>query len=244
MKYLPIRRATVLACGILAASASFAGTITGTIKFEGEAPPMLPVQGLTADPACAAMHKDAPILNEALVLGDGQTMANVVVSVSKGLTETVFPAPAEPMTVTQKGCQFAPHVFAIQAGQPVKMLNPDGILHNVNVLSKLKADNKAMPKELPELELKFDKAEEPFQIVCNVHAWMRAYCAVFEHPFFSVTAKDGVFKIDGLPAGEYEITAWHERLGKQMATVTVADGPPASHDFTFSRPAKAGSKKD
>ena len=60
-----------------------------------------------------------------------------------------------------------------------------------------------------------------FQVKCDVHPWMSAYIGVFTHPFFSVTSADGKFTIPGLDAGTYEITAWHERLGTQTASITV-----------------------
>ena len=39
-----------------------------------------------------------------------------------------------------------------------------------------------------------------------------------------MTAADGKFTISGLDPGTYEITAWHERLGTQTASVTVTGG--------------------
>ena len=60
-----------------------------------------------------------------------------------------------------------------------------------------------------------------FAIKCDVHPWMRSYIGVFSHPFFAVTGSDGKFTIANLPAGTYEIEAWHEKLGTQKATVTV-----------------------
>ena len=83
----------------------------------------------------------------------------------------------------------------------------------------------------------FDRAESIFQIKCDVHAWMLAYIGVFEHPFFSVTGSDGTFTIAGLPAGTYEITAWHERLGTQTASITVGADETTSQNFTFAVPA-------
>jgi len=44
---------------------------------------------------------------------------------------------------------------------------------------------------------------------CDVHPWMFAYVGVFEHPFYAVTAKDGTFKIAGLPKGKYVVEAYH-----------------------------------
>ena len=81
-----LRKIAVGTLGFCLSLSAGAGTITGTIKFEGE-PPVMKELPVTADPACAAMHKDSPIVNEALVLGDGQTMANVLVVVTKGVPE-------------------------------------------------------------------------------------------------------------------------------------------------------------
>jgi hypothetical protein len=76
-----------------------------------------------------------------------------------------------------------------------------------------------------------------FQIKCDVHPWMSAYIGVFTHPFFSVTATDGQFTIAGLAAGTYEITAWHERLGMQTASVTIGADETQTQDFEFAVPA-------
>jgi hypothetical protein len=36
----------------------------------------------------------------------------------------------------QHGCQYKPHVMGIMVGQPFKVLNSDGILHNVHALRR------------------------------------------------------------------------------------------------------------
>ncbi|MBI2434764.1 MAG: carboxypeptidase regulatory-like domain-containing protein [Candidatus Hydrogenedentes bacterium] len=64
---------------------------------------------------------------------------------------------------------------------------------------------------------------------------MQAWCLVTDNPYHSVTKEDGVFTIDGIDPGEYEITAWHERLGVKTTTVTVTDGAPATADFTYAK---------
>jgi len=70
---------------------------------------------------------------------------------------------------------------------------------------------------------------------CDVHAWMNAYVGALEHPYFAVTAAGGTFSLPNLPPGTYTIEAWHEQLGTQEATVTVAAREAKDVDFTFSR---------
>ena len=67
---------------------------------------------------------------------------------------------------------------------------------------------------------------------------MSAFIGVFTHPFYSVTSTDGKFTISGLDAGTYEITAWHERLVTQTATVTVGANDKKTQDFKFAVAAK------
>jgi len=214
-----------------------AGTITGTITFDGKVPTLKPL-AMDADPVCAKKHAK-PVPNEMLVLGNGNTMGNVMVWVSKGLPAgKTWPAPKTPVTLDQNGCMYVPHVMGIMVGQQYKILNSDGVLHNIHTLPKINAQfNKGMPPTLKEATTVFEKPEEVFHIKCDVHPWMSAYMAVFNHPFFSVTGPDGKFTISGLDPGTYQITAWHERLGTQSATVTVA-ADTKTQNFKFTLPAQ------
>jgi hypothetical protein len=138
------------------------------------------------------------------------------------------------VTLDQRGCIYVPHVMGIMVGQQYRILNSDGILHNIHTLPKInRSFNRAMPATLKETSTTFEKPEAVFNIKCDVHPWMSAYIAVFTHPFFSTTATDGKFTIAGLDAGTYEITAWHERLGTQSASVTVSGSDTKTQDFKF-----------
>ena len=121
-RFSPWHRAFLGALSLtLAAAVCHAGTVTGTIRFEGKAPTMKEID-MSADEGCVC-DKDNPPRAEALVMGEGQTMANVFVQVAKGLPDKAFPVPEEPVVLTQKGCVYSPHVFAIQAGQKLNILN-------------------------------------------------------------------------------------------------------------------------
>jgi plastocyanin len=215
-----------------------ASTITGTVTFDGKVPPLKPLS-MDADPACAKKHSK-PVPSEMLALGTGNTMGNILVWVSKGVPAgKTYPAPKTPVTLDQQGCVYVPHVQGIMVGQSYRILNSDGVLHNVHALPKVNpAFNKPMPPTLKETTTTFTKPEPVFQIKCDVHPWMNAYIGVFTHPFFSATATDGKFTISGLDPGTYEITAWHERMGTQTATVTVAANETKSQNFKFTLPAK------
>ena len=218
--------------------AAAASTITGTVNFDGKPPALRPI-AMEAEPTCAKKHS-GPAPNEALVLGSGNTMGNVMVWVSKGVPAgKTYPAPSTPVTLDQDGCVYKPHVMGIMIGQPYRILNSDGVLHNVHTLPKVnRSFNQAMPPSRKEATTTFEQPEPIFQIKCDVHPWMSAYIGVFTHPFFAVTGTDGKFTIPGLDPGTYEITAWHERLGTQTASITVGAGDPKPHNFKFAVPAK------
>jgi len=245
MKETRMRRTSKTLCvaaGLLAVAvwpgvALAASTVAGTVTFDGKAPTLRPL-AMDADPACAKKHP-TPAPSEALVLGNGNTMGNILVWVSKGLAAgKTWPAPKTPVVLDQNGCQYRPHVMGIMVGQTYRILNSDGVLHNIHTLPKINpAFNRGMPPTLKEATTTFAKPEEVFHIKCDVHPWMSAYIAVFTHPFFSVTSTDGKFAIPGLEPGTYEITAWHEKLGTKTASITVGASDTKTQNIKFAVPA-------
>jgi plastocyanin len=232
-----LRAAAVLvAVSVWPGIALAASTITGTVTFDGKPPALRPI-AMDAEPVCAKKHS-GPVPNEMLVLGNGNTMANIMVWVSKGLAPgKTWPVPKTPVTIDQTGCMYKPHVMGIMVGQTYQILNSDGILHNIHTLPKVNPQfNKGMPATVKEATTVFQKPEDVFHIKCDVHPWMSAYVAVFTHPFFSVTSTDGKFTISGLDPGTYEITAWHEKLGTQTASVTVGASDTKTQNFKFAVP--------
>lgn len=209
----------------------FAGSITGKVNFTGTAPQGEQIS-MSADPVCASLHSE-PVFAETVIVNDNGTLRNVFVYVKEGLEGKTFPAPTEAVTIDQKGCQYHPHVFGIQVGQPLEIVNSDATLHNVHSLAeKSKQFNLGMPLQGMKLTKKFENPEVMAKLKCDVHPWMSAYIGVLSHPFYSVTGEDGAFEIKDLPSGDYTIEAWHEQYGAQTQTVTVSEGP-ASVEFNF-----------
>jgi len=214
-----------------------AATITGIATYDGEKPNLKPIK-MDADPICMSKHTD-PVTPQVVVLGPNNEMEYVFVRVVSGLPKKDYPAPAKEAVIDQNGCMYEPHVIGVQAGQPLKILNPDGTLHNVHAMPKVNEEfNMAMPKFRTEVSKTFTKPEAMFPMKCDVHPWMQAWLTVTDNPFFGTTGKDGKYTINDLPAGEYELEAWQEKLGTQTAKVTLGEGETKEVNFTFSKPAK------
>jgi len=213
-----------------AAPATGGATVTGKVTFAG-GPPAKELIKMDADAFCKSAHSE-PVYTEEAVVNPNGTLEWVLVYVKE--VQGKFPAPAQAVTLDQRGCQYHPHVFGIMAGQDLKIVNSDGTLHNIHALPKLNAEfNIGQPFPKMETVKKFDKAEVPVRFKCDVHKWMGAYAGVFNHPFFATTNDQGTFEIKNLPPGNYVIEAWHEKYGTQTQNVTVAGSETKTVDFGF-----------
>ena len=207
------------------------GVISGTIAYANGDPDMELI--MDADPICLDAHKDEVAMSESVV-ADGGGLANVFVYVKSGLTGS-YPPPSENALLDQKGCMYSPHVSGLQVGQKLVIRNSDPTLHNVHALPKKNQEfNQGQPFEGMELEKTFDQAEVMIPFKCDVHPWMASYIGVLDHPYFAVTGADGSFSIDGLPAGDFEVEAWHEKLGAKTMSISVAADGTAEANFDFS----------
>jgi hypothetical protein len=71
-------------------------------------------------------------------------------------------------------------------------------------------------------------------LLCNVHPEMGGYVIVVPTQYSAETDASGAYKIDGLPAGQYTVTAWHEGMKTQSKPVTISAGD-ATLDFALSK---------
>jgi plastocyanin len=227
----PAPAATAAASATPVGGGAAAGaSVAGKISFEGTPPAPEKIK-TSADPKCQALHPTG--LERQTIDTSGGGLKDVFVYVKSGLTGS-YPAPSEPVLLDQHGCMYSPHIVTVQAGQPLKIRNSDDTLHNIHPRPAINQEfNIGQPRQGMESTKTFDKPEVMIPVGCDVHPWMRAYIGVLSHPFFAVTKADGTYEIKGLPPGEYEIEAWHEKLKNQTQKITVKGGEQAKADFAY-----------
>ncbi|HXW62112.1 MAG TPA: carboxypeptidase regulatory-like domain-containing protein [Candidatus Acidoferrales bacterium] len=211
---------------------STAGSITGTVKFEGALPVFRPID-MSAEAACVQANPQ-PVTPNVVVLGEHGALAATVVYVKSGLGRYHFDTPKDPAVLDQKGCNYEPRVLALRTFQPFEVRNTDPLTHNVHPIPR---ENRPWNRSIGAGEAPyvttFSHPELAVPVVCNIHPWMRAYLFVFDNPYFDVTTKSGTFELKNLPPGTYTIEAWHERFGTQDLSVSIAPKQSKSVAFTF-----------
>jgi plastocyanin len=202
------------------------------VVLTGSAPARAKIQ-TSADPYCAKVHQAEPLLSQTVEVGADGALIDALVFVKDGATGT-YAVPQTPVTLDQKGCVYIPHVMGMRAGQPLVILNSDATLHNIHPMPVINAGfNIGMPVQGMKQTRFFQKVEPVFHVKCDVHPWMSAYIATFAHPFFGVSNGQGTVELGGLPAGTFQIQAWHEKYGAQVQTVSVAAGETKQLTFTY-----------
>ena len=203
--------------GVLATATAWAGAIKGHVRFAG--PPRPP--------------KMVPITTDQYVCGKDKEAEDLLVSPDKGIRNAVVwltspppgakPAAQTPVTIDQKGCNFAPRVVIVPVGGTVEFLNSDRLLHNIHSQSKANQSfNRTQPKGRA-IPITFAKPEI-IKIDCDLHSWMRAWVVVAEHSFYAITGANGEFALGSVPAGTYNLSIWQETLGTVTKDVTVGEG--------------------
>ncbi|MBI2826331.1 MAG: hypothetical protein HYX69_16740 [Planctomycetia bacterium] len=191
---------------------------------------------MSKDAKCIEMHDGKPVLDEDLLVATGGGLKNAFIRVGRGAPKADYPMPERPAELNQQGCMFRPRVQGVRVGQKLLVGNADPVTHNVRSFPVFNQPfNFGQPAGTDPRERVFQKAEREIEVQCDFHQWMHAYIFVMDHPFFDVSADDGAYALRHLPPGEYTLETWHEKLGKQKKTITVADRDLADVDFTYPR---------
>ena len=146
-----------------------------------------------------------------------------------------YPAPEKHGIIGQFYRTFVPHVLAVQKGTVIDFPNSDLVKHNVfSPQDSCKQFNLGTYDVGVVKEVTFDQSCN-VPILCNVHAEMSAFVAVFNNPYFVVTLRDGNFKIDNIPPGDYTLKTWHEKFKSVTQEVRVETGKATDVSFVLKK---------
>ena len=184
--------------------------------------------------AVGAMSRANEIKGKVAVQGI-KSAENIVVYVD-AIPGQKLEAPKDHVVIDQRKMSFIPHVAAVQQGTTVDFLNSDPVGHNVYWPSI--SGNKKLAHNLGTWP---QGQKKPFQfndvgtasLLCNVHPEMSGYIVVVPTPYHATSDKSGSYKIENVPDGSYNVTAWHEGAKNQSKPVNVSGDSKA--DFTLSK---------
>jgi len=212
------------------------GKISGSVKLDGTAPHMKGID-MSKDPYCAKFHANSPAQLELVVVGKNGGLQNVVLYLSQGLSGEAANQKASATPVfDQKGCQYTPHVIAMNPGEDYKVTTSDQTAHNIhpepNPMTGNIPWNRSQPPGAQPIVQSWKAEEIAIPVKCNIHPWMHGYHVVVKGPY-AITDDSGNFTIENVPPGSYTVTSWQETYGTQTQKVTVAGGQTATANFTY-----------
>jgi plastocyanin len=221
-------RQLALVLGVCACAA--AGAVTGaqpaSSVVRGVVGIGIPV--LTRRPSAAYATRSVP----AAPLAPASEVRHVVVYLKDAPPRTLPPVRVE---IVQRNETFVPRVVAVPVGSVVAFPNADPIYHNVFSLSRPRPFNLGRYPRGRSRQERFDKPGI-VRVFCDIHSHMSATVIVFNHPWYAIPDAEGRFEIPDVPAGDRELTAWHERLGDTTERIRVEGGRPMVADFTLPVP--------
>lgn len=225
MRHLPRFTHAVIA-GLLLASAAHAGAIRGTLRISSAGPGAAPK--LNAYPGSAGAIAGAHGPRHGQV-----TDAVVYVTRVPAAAESVLAARRLPRPkLAQKNEAFVPRVVPIAAGMAVDFPNLDPIYHNVFSLSPPRRFDLGKYPRGQSRSVVFPRPGL-VQVFCDIHSNMAAFVLVLPNHAFAQPAADGAWALEGLPAGRYELRAWHPDLPELVRNVDLPASGDARIELTF-----------
>jgi hypothetical protein len=216
------------------------GTVTGTVRFDGEPPPPtgFELRRYPDREYCGALSDGSGyrFLREVAV-GPEQGLKDVILTV-QGI-EQGKPFTFEAMTLETNICQFVPFVSVMRDRHPITVTNLDDVSHDLQVYERewehifIMFHRPALTKAGTSDVIRFTGNRRGVIMQCGMHPYMQGHGLAVDNPYYAITGLEGTFTIADLPAGTYRIKAWHPILGEQVQDVTVVANSTAPSDFRF-----------
>ncbi len=101
--------------------------------------------------------------------------------------------------------KFDPPLQILSVGTTVEVVNKDPVLHNTHVFNRNRTlFNVATPTTAIAVQRKLTRPGL-FGVRCDLHPSMNAWIAVVSNPYYAIIEKPGIFRIEDIKPGQYEL---------------------------------------
>lgn len=224
------------------------GTIRGTVKWQGPLPHLVPSEIDKDQSVCDPQGQKHRDLERLLVSSDGG-VANTIIYIRNISRGKAMELPVARRSLNQKECRYEPHILLVPVQATLTVKSSDPVLHTVH-MSGSSDYNLPFTAQGQESSRPMTR-EGVVSLRCNAgHVWMNGEMIVARHPYYTVTDRDGNFELTDVPAGDYELVAWHEGwkvVGESplydIATQLRVKRPVFSDPIVWSKPVVVGAHK-
>jgi len=248
---------------------SDSGTLTGTVKLEGQVPKPKGYNLTTLpDPFYCGRISDGRgwRILQPFNAGPAGEFRDVVVyleGVEKGKPFEMDNLPK----IEARDCQFLPFTTVVRDDQSVTVVNMDPVMHDIQAYEtshlgprvlfnvplpmnpqhprnlKERSDAALYHKHMagaPMKELvKLSKGRRVFVMQCGFHAYMESWGVAVTNPYFAKTDEQGRFTMTNVPPGTYKLVIWHPYVRTEIQQ-TVTVGPKENVETQVVIPAPTG----
>jgi len=225
------------------------GTIAGRVTWQGELPTVTPFKAYAnrAFPTANQFTGDKPNPRAPHIDRATRGLRGAVVYLRHVEPERARPWDHPPVRVAMRDREFNVEqgdrvvpIGIVRRGTEVEFVNQDVIYHQIKLrgveffsLPLVRADTPARRR-----------LDQPGLVELSAGAgqfWMNAFLFVSEHPYYALTDDEGRFRLEQVPAGDYELAAWlpnwhverFERDPEVGLVSRVAYAPPVTQASTI-----------
>lgn len=174
------------------------------------------------------------VLDDFIVDGN-RGLKDVVITIKQ--VEAGKPFVNKPINIISENCKFFPNVNVVKQGQSFTVDNQDPVMHNSQVYQSERGKiilNIPIPaEEVSSGKIHFQKKFKIYQMICGMHEFMQTWGYRVQNPYNFITGKNGEYKIDQLPPGDYVLRAWHYLMKAQTQKIHIEANQVINIDFKF-----------
>lgn len=215
------------------------GTITGTVRLEGQVPKPKGYNLMTLpDPFYCGRISDGQgwRILQPFHIGPNGEFRDVVVYLEDVKKGKPFEEGGVPQ-IEARDCLFLPFTTVVRDDQTVTVVNMDPVMHDIqayetshlgarvlfNIPLPMNPEHPRNFKDRSEAALyhkhmagpptkqlvNLTKGRRIFVTQCGFHAYMESWGVAVSNPYFAKTDEEGRFSLQDVPPGTYKLVVWH-----------------------------------